>query len=1094
MVTKITDIICEYLDGYCSNNIWNDPQMEYRHNIKLILQENRPRNSSWQRTGENVVLPDDTNQYFVYEAPLDFFGLEVGSTDWRSVSTLLMGGTTTREEIPVERTNIQLRFHDSTGKRLMSNMVFLKTSSVSANTILIAVDATMLKKVSDVKDAENDLYVGVYFDSDVPNDVNIVNYKVNRENTAEIVNAALTANIKFVNGYAVRKVTANTLVYGDLVELVTDENVLFSFSMDLADDDISRTYNSNDGQKKYILHIPKDLNQNNAVISHDTCDFYMYPRNTSNKDIRGRFFHRCQGSERNSFIQLTHNDFGVPTALVELFAGYCDSNEVVIDCVVRKHAHNRTLVQDRNYINYLYRLSDNQILDFLEGNTSTDISFWKARNLETSNYIAIMKDTSLQRLQYNVDQFTEALGYLNTASLICQRIYHFTGVNTSTTSLTKTVVLPLIYQYKVCPVCKHSNTILDDICSKCNTDISSELNLSAIVTLNGKKIPFSQVTTEIRAAIAGEDDNMIKMVVHVSGLRETDFSDNNDLVIEVVELNEFESYLFNIPQNATNLTYYVRTGAYNFFKIGSTTPVQIPNGTISKTYTAYSTGITSENLGFLTKITFDNSFKGNTVLVQSKEGSYFQYKDIQPLLEADNALVYMPHDPAQKVTYVDFTPSSGNLVYESPSCDDVEVYALDAETGKYKSARATNGYFSVEDIGVNKKRLTFTSSSIGITFKIFVFDLEDVDVMDNRELSFYMNGLELVENVDYWKKTISAQLPPVYIIQNISYLKDRNNYLEVYESDMEKVIYGTNFIASDYINSKRNPLLYYSGFTNAYIGGFQHGDLTWDNGRLSTECEIYSRKSDGSHYAWKNGSTIVYTPTYPPTPGDYIFGDKDRVSVIGKCKEVLEDSIISDANIQYTKSPSDNVYRNDYDTNRGALYEVKTVLPNAVRSVLNESYLVGDLERFNQIVDYFIRLTPDDPPRYTMPYSHRIVSIYLNAIVDDIVDGRLSIPANTDIRYILPYLSSYEYLKAFDLALDKKDDREVDINGNYTGRVKHIPTVDRKFVDVFPSYKQRLVPGSTMYQTLLKVIDYFTFEDTVVDTVGVDTTVDTNRS
>ena len=66
MATKITDIICEYLNGYCSSNIWNNPQLEYRHNIKLILQETRPRTSTWQRTGEIISLPDGSNQYFVY--------------------------------------------------------------------------------------------------------------------------------------------------------------------------------------------------------------------------------------------------------------------------------------------------------------------------------------------------------------------------------------------------------------------------------------------------------------------------------------------------------------------------------------------------------------------------------------------------------------------------------------------------------------------------------------------------------------------------------------------------------------------------------------------------------------------------------------------------------------------------------------------------------------------------------------------------------------------------------------------------------------------------------------------------------------------
>ena len=1091
MVTKITDIICEYLNGYCSSKIWNDPQLEYRHNIKLILQEARPRTSTWQRAGENVILPDSTNQYFVYATPLDFFGLDVGSADWRSVSTLLMGDPDNDEVYP--RTNIQLRVHDSTGKRLMSDMVFLKSSSMDPNTILIAVDTSMLKKVSDVEDAENDLYIGVYYDSDTPNNISIKDFTVNRLNVNEVVQAAENANIKFVNGYAVRTISSNTLVIGDMVELVKDDNIVFSFSMDMANDDVARIYRSNDGQEKYIIHIPKELNPNNAVISHDTCDFYIYPRNASNKDIRGRFFHRCQGSESKSFIQLTHNDFGVPTSLVDLFAGYCDSNEVVIECFVRRHAHNKFLVQDRNYINYLYLLNDNQILDFLEGIASVNIRFWNANILEGSNFTAIMKDTSNQRLQYTVDQYTEALGYLNTAALLCPRIYRFTGENASSTTLTKTVVLPLIYQYKVCPVCQHANTILDNTCSQCNADITTELKLSAIVTLNGKKIPFNRVKTTLRAALAAEEDNAIKMVVTVTGLTSDELREANDLVIEVVELNEFESYLVTIPSDATNLSYLVRAGEYNFYRVGSITPVKIPNGSISTTYTKVESGITIEEFGSLSKVTFSDLFKGNTILIQSKAGSYFEYRDISAQLEADNALVFIPKDSAQIVDYIDFTPASEHLVYETNSCDDFEVYAYNSETGKYKSVTATDGYFNVEDIGNNKKRITFTQSTIGTEFKIFVFDLEDVPVLDGHELSLYMNGLNLVENVDYWKKTLADNLPPVYIVQNISYLKENGNYLEAYESDMEKVVYGTNFIASDYINSKRDPVLYYEHFTNAFIGGHQHGQLDWNYGRLSSICDIYSRKSGRTHYAWKNGNQIVYTATMPPKLDDYIFGDLDGLNILGRCTEASPTAISSDT-LHFTRFTAGDVYYTRNDTNRGALYEVKTFLPITVRAVLRESYLAADLERFKQIVDYFVRLTPDDPDRYTMPYSHHIASVYLNAIVDDILDGRLTIPANTDISYILPYLTDYDYLKPFDLALSYKEERELTIDGNESGRVRTIPTVDRKFVDVFPSYKQRLVPGSTMYQTLLSVIDYFTIKDTVVDTEGVDTTVDTNRS
>lgn len=1023
MSTNITDVFCDFLNEYCSRTVWNEPQREYRHNIKLNLQEARPQINVWSMDTETLSLPSDSTQYFVYMAPLEHFaGLDVRSSGWQSATTLL------------SNSNIHLRFHDSTGKRLFSPACWIRSSVNDDTKILIAIDTRMLKTISDTN--ENDIYIGVYYDSDEVNDIVTDGYRITAFNKNEALQKATAANFVYLNGYAVKSITLDDLQIGDYLECVKDNNILTSFSLDLSNDSDARMYVSDDGQSKYIIHIPKTQNPNNLLISHDTCDFYVYPRNLTQSNLKGRYFHRAQGVEKYSFIQITHNDFGVPTALVDQFRGFIGTDEVVIDCYIRNHSRTKTLVRDKNYIDFLYQLNDTQILDFLEeqrtGSGIDSIPFWSARHLERSKYIAFLKDTSVQRLNHELDAYTNALGYINTASLLCNKVYKYRGMTTTTNSFNLTVVLPLAYQWKVCPYCNNANSVFASTCDECGATLDADKPLMAIVSVNGIKVPFNKVTSKVVTRIGAIGENSAHLSINVDYGKKINSTD--EIIVEVQEVKSFDTYVMS-PTSSIH-SYWYKTGNYKLFElIRTNTPADVVVGSFDTKYAEQSltsSMFTIEEFGELSHITFGSACYGKKFMLQSNKGSFISDIDIETMFEECNNFAFVPEDDAYKTEILFATPIENFDVHETGTCTGIDIYKQEIRNGKefYVLVKGFDGVDVanfVSDVGINKKRISFPESAFGNTYAIVSHTYERQPVVTDQDICLYLNGRYLVENVDYHKVTPDVQYPYQVVVHNVSYLKENANTLECYGSEAEAISYDSNFVTSDvYVNSKNKPALYYDTFTNVYTDGEQLSLLDWINGRLD------------------NTSTMV-------------------------------------------------------PTRFGALYLVKTDLPPVIRKYLNESILEDDLANLKKISDYFATVTPDDPAIYPIYYSHRLYSIYLNRVIDDVLDGTITIPAETDPEHLTEYLQDYEYLKQYDLPLlfTESDvpvlpsaDGQASVSSGLKVRTS---VINRTFIDVYPSYRQRLVPGTALYAVFNALIKYITPEDTVVDTVAVDTSVSDNQ-
>lgn len=403
--------LVNFFNSYLFRNVWNEPGKEYRQNIKPKLVSTPIANTSVKLYWSRYALPT-AEKYQVYYIPESTMG---GLTfkdfpDWTNCVDFL------------NSSRMELRFHNNDGITLPREKVYI-ANHPEANGVLIAVKRSLFRDIYGASADYTDLYVAFYYDSNVPNDVQIVTYTMDGGTDVNTVyNATLNATSVYVNGKAtIVNSVADISVSNAIVEIVTDNNVIGEFEIDLTTANGQRNFISDlDGIAKTIIHIPKSINAANKVITHHTCDIWIYPRNGVTANRNGRFLHRA--IEDFSFSQITHNDFAIPDAIINSYVDTLNTDSLKLVVQVKDHSGNNNLINDVNYIGLLYTHDDETILDFLEGVGPEDFDFWKAETLESSEYARMMVDTPDFIDVANLPTYIGALGYYNSIALISNRV------------------------------------------------------------------------------------------------------------------------------------------------------------------------------------------------------------------------------------------------------------------------------------------------------------------------------------------------------------------------------------------------------------------------------------------------------------------------------------------------------------------------------------------------------------------------------------------------------------------------------------------------------------------------------------------------
>lgn len=406
--------LCKYLSNYLFDKTWNSTEAEYRGNIIARCLSRKSVSNRLVLDCGSIALPD-YNSYYVYEVPQTALrGLRIRTTSWVRLGEYL------------NNNQLDLRVTTNTGKWLYRDRIFI-TGHPTQKAFLIAVNANMLKTIAGGDYDFTRLFLSVYYDSNLEGKLkSTYYYLISDEDREEFINAATNDNTVtdvVINGNFCQDIKQEQVFNGYYCEIIRDEDQKFSFEVDLTDEHSCRFYKSEMGNAfKYIIHIPKALNPGNLVYSHNTVDFFIYPTNGDNHNIKGRFIHRFD--TRDQIGQLTHNDFWIGDKLIQAYMADLNTTDVKLRVIVRNHGKNQTLIEDCNYLNLLYTLDDDQILDLMEGVGPDNLNFWKASNLEQSIYMTLIFKSILDNpiTVSTLGQYIDAIGYYNVLSVLCDRV------------------------------------------------------------------------------------------------------------------------------------------------------------------------------------------------------------------------------------------------------------------------------------------------------------------------------------------------------------------------------------------------------------------------------------------------------------------------------------------------------------------------------------------------------------------------------------------------------------------------------------------------------------------------------------------------
>ena len=511
------EVCCHILNHFLFDKVWNEVDSEYRVNIKPILMNKHSVVGSFGLLDATIKLPTGNNSYYVWVISSETFniGLKLPADVW-----------TNCEEI-ANTYNTLLHMYSKSGSMLHKKYTYLRYNQ-SKSVILIAAQKDMVRAcVHSFKEVTDDMYLTIYYDSDVANPVTVFSAQkttgISNTNFQKFIDKAIDTASKddvlqiYKNGVEVTPYKYQIPFQdGDFIDIVVDENIAFSIDLDLTYTNQNPVYLSDkDHTWKQILHIDKKYNPDNKIITHNTCDFWI--RRRLSKEPYGKYLHRVKldNSSRDTVTQVTHNDMSIPLYVLDAYRDYLEAEELTVHLVGRIHDKDNVLIRDASFIDLLYTHNDADIKRILSGHGPETLPWWKASELEKSKYIEMMFDIPNIVTTGNIKEYVEALGFYQVVNLLCKRV-----VDTTITDAFKgTLVfsLPLLYlTHTVIPVVylngkvlsknKFTYTNLPET-NQCNITIADGVQIkpgdlfTCVFYLDGDKNIYSMFPTEASTTI-----------------------------------------------------------------------------------------------------------------------------------------------------------------------------------------------------------------------------------------------------------------------------------------------------------------------------------------------------------------------------------------------------------------------------------------------------------------------------------------------------------------------------------------------------------------------------------------------------------------
>lgn len=1023
------------LNRYLFDKVWNEPNYEYRKNIIPALVSSPISVGRVRLRQVSLSLPTETDPYLVYTIPTKCLGgiTLQGLNEW-----------TTVQQFQAD-TSVEFRVHTETGIMLPRGSMYV-TSSPETGSMLLAVDRAMFRNILGASFPTKKIIVAVYYDSDAANPVTIDSRIITAETDINALYAtAQLADLVFVNGrYTALQSIADISFEGAYIEMVTDTNLTGSFTLDLAMTGDRRNFTSLiDGHLKAIIHIPKSDNPNNAVISHNTCDIYVLPRNVENANRKGVFFHRA--IEEYPLSQITHNDFAVPETLINAYAGSLDSDELTLRVHVRTHSKDNFLIPDKNYIYLLYTHDDETILDFFEGEGPADFEFWRADHLEASQYSRMISDVPNLVTPQNIPSYIDALGYFHTIAFISERVY-------------RDIVPVDNYRHYFLPV----------------PLIFSTNKLEAVVSINGIKLPDDEVN------IVKVQGSKCFLVIDESAT----IAPGDEIVVELFE--NLPHGIMKILPTVTLDSIALRSTTFTLYEVlDATSPVQGIEQTYDKTYIEIEdlTGIANVvSLSGSWTLVFGVGAYGREFIVAYDEGfeKIIEIIDVdlankQPIVfdlntritsismdpvfeledhvgkDSATGTLIDPNDPNAENTYPAWKLMDGETDYSNPANRWRAYLSLGGVSAQYTLAPEFQN--TVYMLGFRIGALEDPNDAVRATELPINYDIaiDDIVVYSVRNETWYKNPEPIHTH-------LFTQPVAVDSIIELRILSLQTGTVLAVSPDLWEPIFSAPTMTTD------SPLM--GNVTPvAYLNGKELvPDVDFHLANIQDPAYEGVPHFSGRQFVLNNVSYLV------EPSGNLLEVFITHHAVVGKDVGFLQRSILGNPNTnpmwfdelstvcvdgfntENISSRYGSVEVDDAEFRLGAPYLTRTVIPPRGKAKIDEYHADDDTPVIDQLVPYFRAQAPEPPDLVILPYSHRIVSLFLAIVVRDILNNTLPVVYDPDDERLLEQLVDYEYLKQYDVALNPDS------------------PVDLDFVDVQPTYVEVMTPDPVKWAIIERIV------------------------
>lgn len=398
----------KFLVEHAKANVWCSPRQDRRLVIRPArVTRIRGVSRNFFLGRRNYDLPDSTNTYHVfqigaigainYNLPDD--KLVWHSLQWLGNNRHLLGRLYTHYGLTLPRKDVWVLFTED------RNILIAVKDCRPAIDIEVATEGLILE-----------LYTNAYFNSlrssgetstikVFGRDVRTVTDRSQMVSLYTQLSADTTGvAYAFINGKKVSVFNSLTIALGDVVELVFDSSIYHTATFNVVD---LETFNSTlDSMSKYIIHPEKTTPVGETIEYKDDLDIWLEV--TKGNQVVSYYY---QQSQDDSVRMLTHRDYSIPVSYLTNYVNDIDDFDSIDDLrLVVQYRHSgwrRQLQPDANRILELYKLSDTDILQAMQGIDAT-MPEWSAAGLEESSYPLIMRSLSTD---ITTDMVMDGYGY-----------------------------------------------------------------------------------------------------------------------------------------------------------------------------------------------------------------------------------------------------------------------------------------------------------------------------------------------------------------------------------------------------------------------------------------------------------------------------------------------------------------------------------------------------------------------------------------------------------------------------------------------------------------------------------------------------------